>query len=259
MKSLRIRVFSFFVAAVFILPGHRTAGAAEESSSAIDAATSVLFRVPFEAFRSVDWGIGHDIRLPLLDPSDQSSHGGPRNDGGDWVPFYWEQSTQSRSGRSLELRIVQPETAIRGCGVNFNFRGKNAFPPGKEIIVTVWTNTTRFTEDDFTDVGVGWHPGDYPGTIGGVQDYAEFSRRTKETGWKKQTLTFRSHLDPKIGDSIGLVFAAQTSAKPEFRPGKPSPLCDGVVPVVAAQPVLSAFFDDLVIAVVEPAESAQKN
>jgi hypothetical protein len=257
MSVIRIVFLAFLVTDLCIVSGLRIGAAAEGSSSEIDAATTVLFRIPFEAFRSVDWGIGHEIRLPLLDPADPSSLGGPRNDGGDWVPFYWEESEQGRRRTCLELRIVQPETAIRGCGVNFNFRGENAFPPGKQIIVTVWTNTTRFTEDDFTDVGIGWHPGDFPGTIGGVQDYAEFSRRTKETGWRKQTLTFRSHADPEIGDSIGLVFAAQTKAKPEFRLGEPSPFCKGVVPVVAAQPTLSAFFDDLVIAVIGPAESAE--
>lgn len=257
MSSLHIVFFCVLVTPLCGLSGLRMAGAAEESSSSIEAATTVLYRVPLEAFGSIDWGIGHEVQMPLLDPLDPSSQGSPRNDGGDWVPFYWEESEQGRSGTCLELRIVQPETAIRGCGVNFNFRGENALPPGREIIVSVWTNSTRFTEDDFTDVAVGWHPGDYPGTIGGVQDYAKFSRRTKESGWKQQTLTFRAHSDPDTGDSIGLVFAAQTKAKPEFRLGEPSPLCRGVVPVVAVQPTLSAFFDDLVIAVVGPAQTTE--
>lgn len=169
-------------------------------------------------------------------------------DCGDWKPFYWEESKQGRSGRCLEIRIVNPSEAIRGCGADMVFRGPTALPPDREVTVTVWTNIVAGA-GDFADAVLGWEPGDNEGVTGGVQDYVSVSRRTKRSGWELVTLQFRSHTDPKVGDMVGLAFGGHTSRATEFRNGPVPSGPDECRGVVAVQPVLSAFFDDLSVTI----------
>lgn len=211
--------------------------------------TRTILKVDFEKFKTIDWGIGHDIQLPYWN---EKSHMTPRNDGGDWKPFYWEKSTQTRNGKghSLEIRLVNPTEAIRGCGTDIVFKGATALPPDREITVSVWTNCSRH-DGDYTNVVIGWEPGDHKGITGGVQDYAKTSRRTRESGWVLQTLKFRSHRDPNVGDKIGLGFAGHTKRSTDFQNDPNPPKDADCVGVVALQPVLSAYFDDLTVTVEE--------
>jgi len=206
--------------------------------------------VDFEQFRVVDWGIGHDVSLPVFGPEDDSALMRPRNDGGNWDPFYWEKSTLSRSGQSLAIRLVRPSNEIRGCGVDLWLRGKHALPPDRDVMVSVWTNCSR-QDGDFTTVVLGWQPGDYEGTMGGIQEYVELDQRRNESGWKRQTLRFRSHSDPEVGDVIGLAFAGHTKRKTKFRCSTAPEQREDCKDVVAVQPTLSAYFDDLVISLAE--------
>jgi hypothetical protein len=261
-ETVSIRYFRFSPAGMLIFglicvlglsctaPGVRQTTVTTDSSD--KTADATILRVDFEDFRTVDWGIGHDIHLPAFLTSDPSAFMAPRNDGGDWLPFYWESSTRGRNGRCLELRVVNPTQMIRGCGVNMNFHGENALPPDREITVTVWTNCARLLESDHTDIALGWHPNDWEGVrIGGVQDYKEYSQRVNETGWELQTLTFRSHADPEVGDSVGLAFAGLTRAQSRFEYVSRRTKGGTKEVLVAAQPVLTAFFDDLTIMVAE--------
>jgi hypothetical protein len=210
----------------------------------------VHLKVDFERFRVVDWGIGHDISLPEFGPEDAPALMRPRNDGGNWDPFYWEKSAVSRSGQSLAIRLVRPSNGIRGCGADLWLRGKYALPPDKDITVSVWTNCSR-QQGDFTTIVLGWQPGDFEGTMGGIQEYVKLDRRRDETGWKRQTLTFHSHSDPEVGDVIGLAFAGHTTRDTEFRCDDSSKKSEDCKDVVAVQPTLSAYFDDLVISVAD--------
>jgi len=205
-------------------------------------------KVDFEHFRIVEWGIGHDLELPLFVPDDKSTFLKPRNDGGNWTPFHWEKSTRSRSGHSLAIYLVNPSPDIRGCGADLWLQGKYALPPDRDITVSVWTNCTR-QDKDFTTVVLGWQPADFEGTMGGIQEYVKFNERRNETGWKLQTLTFRSHRDPEVGDVIGLAFAGRTKRKTEFRSDPPAQNGEAGDEIVAVQPTLGATFDDLTISV----------
>lgn len=214
--------------------------------------TRTILHVSFEDFKTTDWGIGHLVNLPKWKTGDTEQFMHPRNDGGDWLPFYWEKSDQARKGHSMEIRLVCPSGSdqIRGCGVDMVFKGPTALPPDKTVTVSVWTNCARHDED-FTTVVLGWQPGDFKGTFGGIQEYVKISQRVRESGWKLQQLTFRSNKDPNVGDIVGLAFAGKTGRALVFQKDPKSPKGADCHGWVAVEPVLSAFFDELTITVEE--------
>lgn len=185
-------------------------------------AVKVLWQVPFETFYDVTMSEGITYKMPLLVPGDISSRMTPVSDRqpADWAGLHLLEGYESRSGLSFKAQVC-PSGSQRTIGAEWHFRGATAFPAGRTIVVRVWTTCNPPTGAS-TDLIVGWAPGSV--TPGTVQGYTRYSRRTNQSGWQQQTLTFTANTDTAVGDRILLAFAAQVPS--------------GCV---------EAFFDDLVI------------